>query len=197
MNNEDSMEDPVIEEPIVNKSDNEELSDVQEPEVKTLVDIMADSRASFVPKVDGRTISSKRNIAKARLAKAKKKADADRRLKELFDDSGSESFSGEGESDSDSEELMIPQKYNRKQQSKQQKEIDELKSMLFKMADKQKRDRRRRRRKDRPPQRDSHTPIINYTIAPPVQQVPIVPVKKSPKKSAFLTSMLKKKILDN
>jgi len=146
-------------------------------------------------KIDRRSITSKLNAIKAREGRARKRAEREQKMKELFGSSESEDSDTETES-SDSDELVVPSKWSRKKKTKEQREIAELKSMLFKLAEKQKKSRRRNRRnrRNRSPVK-AQTPVINYTIAPPIQPQPIE--KEEKKKSTFMDQLLKKRILEN
>ena len=147
-------------------------------------------------KIDRRSITSKLNAIKAREGRARKRAERAQKMKELFGSSESEDSNSDTESaSSDSDELVVPSKWSRKKKTKEQREIAELKSMLFKLAEKQKKSRRRNRRnrRERSPVKAQQTPVINYTIAPPIQPQPI---EKENKKSTFMDQLLKKRLLE-
>lgn len=153
-----------------------------------------ESPKKTLQKIDRRSITSKINAIKAREARARKRAEREQKMKELFGSSESEDSDTETES-SDSDELVVPSKWSRKKKTKEQREIAELKSMLFKLAEKQKKSRRRSRRRNHRSPVKAQTPVINYTIAPPIQPQPIE--KEEKKKSTFMDQLLKKRILEN
>lgn len=143
-------------------------------------------------KIDRRSITSKLNAHKARLAKLRKKREEEQRMLELFgsESDADESEQTETESESESEEEIIPKKYKKKRKTREQREIEELKNMLFKLAEKQKRQRKRRKKKKSPTSQQQQ-PIINYNIQPPKEETP-------PKKQIdpFMERLLRGKIIN-
>lgn len=168
----DEKENPIVKE---NISIDDYLKQNEEPKPK---------------KVDRRKTSSRLNIAKAREAKARKRAEQQARLKQLFGDSDSESGDTETGSDTESEEDTYINKYHKHKYkqlySQTRKELNEMKTLLFKMAEKNKRHRRKQRKSVRaltpdeaeksPEERDtrrdvSQQPIVNvYTTQPETKQ---------------------------
>ena len=188
----------------INKSDNEQPDNVQaiaeqpKPEQENV---------SKPKKKDGRSESSKRNLIKAREARHAKYKNKVNKYKELFGSDSEESESNdELFTSSDSDNSFIPTKYQKKKMSKQQKDINELKDIVFKLAEKQKKYREKKSKyknkltyfKNNEDLKDKYIspqPIVNYNIQPPPQPEPKEP-KKEQYESPFLKS-LRNKILDN
>ena len=109
-------------------------------------------------KIDRRKISSRLNIEKARQAKAKKRAEQQARLKQLFGDSDSESGDTETGSDTESEEETYLSKYHKHKYkqlySQTRKELNEMKTLIYKLAEKNKK-ARRKQRKNRKKEKES------------------------------------------
>jgi hypothetical protein len=185
----DTSQNTVIEDDNINNSitpTNEETA--KEVNITHAISNDLTTRKNKELKKDRRSITSKLNAQKAREARLRKKQEQEKRLEELFGNSDSETDS---DSDSDSEdEIIIPKKYRKK--TREQREIEELKEMIFKLAEKQKRSKRRKKRRKKatpPPQQ----PIINYNIQPPKQEEK--PKEKKPQ-NPFMANLLKHKIID-
>ena len=164
----DEKENPIVKE---NISVKEYLEQNEEPKPK---------------KVDRRKTTSRLNIAKAREAKARKRAEQQARLKQLFGDSDSESGETETGSDTESEEENYLSKYHKHKYkqlySQTRKELNEMKTLLYKMAEKNKKARRKarsRRKKERTPSPEpepepepkQQAPVVNvYTTQPETKQ---------------------------
>ena len=74
-------------------------------------------------KVDGRTLSSKKNILLARAAKQRKYEEQQQRMKALFGED-SDTDSDASTEESSEEETIVPKKYKKK--SRERREIEEL-----------------------------------------------------------------------
>ncbi len=172
----------------------EPVLDTQPPQLEELAKIEPKPK-----KVDRRKTTSRLNIAKARQAKARKKAEQQARLKQLFGDSDSEDT--ETGSDTESEEETYINKYHKHKYqqlySQTRKELNEMRGLLFKMAEKNKKSRRKtrsRRKKERTPSPEPEpepqqqpAPIVNvYTTQPQ-------PIKQ-PDNNSLFTKMLKNRL---
>ena len=134
-------------------------------------------------KVDRRKTTSRLNIAKARQAKARKRAEQQARLKELFGDSDSESGDTETGSDTESEEENYLSKYHKHKYkqlySQTRKELNEMRTLIYNIAQKNKKARRKQRKnrkKERTPSpepepKQQQAPVVNvYTTQPETKQ---------------------------
>ena len=154
--------------------------DKQPAEIEKLIEIKPKP-----VKVDRRKTTSRLNIAKAREAKARKRAEQQARLKQLFGDSDSESGDTETGSDTESEEDTYINKYHKHKYkqlySQTRKELNEMKTLIFRMAEKNKRHRRKQRKnrkKERTPSpepepepKQQPAPVVNvYTTQPETKQ---------------------------
>lgn len=183
-------------------SDKEENNDIEQPTPnnssesdhydKTVLSIKdfekekpKEEKKQSPKKVDRRSITSKLNAKKARLAKQKKKEAQLQQMKELFGE-GSDSDGYESDSDSDSDEnpmLKSQQYFFKKQQSKTDRQIQELKDMIFKLAKSQKKLRKRRK-------------------SPPIQQQPVQPIiiqqpRQEERKKETSSNPLMQRLLEN
>jgi hypothetical protein len=142
-------------------------------------------------KVDRRKTSSRINIAKARQAKQRKAQERKRQLKELFG-SDSESTESASEESEDSDDNYTHRYHKYKYQShsrKQQREIDELRQLVFKLASK---DKKRRRKKKKEKKEDKPQPVIHYNIEAP--KFDKEEVKKPREMNSVFTNYIKNKI---
>lgn len=142
-------------------------------------------------KVDRRKTSSRINIAKAREAKRRKALEKKRQLKELFG-SDSESTESASEESDDSDDNYTHRYHKYKYQShsrKQQREIDELRQLVFKLASK---DKKRRRKKKKEKKDDKPQPVIHYNIEAPKFEKD--EVKKPSQMNSVFANYIKNKI---
>jgi len=180
--------------------------DKQPAEIEKLIEIKPKPK-----KVDRRKTTSRINIAKAREAKARKRAQQQERLKQLFGDSDSESGDTQTGSDTESEEDTYVNKYHRHKYkqlySQTRKELDDMKSLLFKMAEKNKRHRRKQRRKKKKSDRtltpdeeekspEERDPRRNVAQQPSIVNVYTTPTQETKQQggNSLFTQMLRNRL---
>jgi hypothetical protein len=201
----DNEQKEVIEQPILNKEPekiNEDLSQEiikeQGDEKPSKIEMKQNEILSEKKiKVDRRKITSKLNAQKAREAKLKKLKEQKEKLKQLFDSSSSsESETDDDTDDSASESDDDLRKYHQYKYksviNKQQKEINDLKSMIFRIAEKQKKNKlkrksKRKKNKTKSPQQQPQ-PINIYTTSQPID------IPKPEKKSSSFKDFLKERL---
>lgn len=146
------------------------------------------------PKVDGRSISSRRNLEKAREARWKQKYEEDQRIASFLaqnsdesEDSDSDDFEGSESSDESDEDIMEEPSYNKaekqayKKESKRRlDEIAEMQALLMEMVMKEK----KKSKKHRQPVIHVHNDI----------QKP--PTPKASRKNSILIDTLRRNLRD-
>jgi hypothetical protein len=200
MTDKENQENIIIEEDIIVNEKTDENQEVQSlpttseiPEKSKKVEELNIICSEKPKKKDRRAETSRQNIVKAREAKRKKYLEQQTRMRELFSSSSdSDSDSDTSDSESSDDDIYKNSKAFIKRESKQQKEINELKNLLFKLAKKQKKYRKKKKRSPKPQQGQAQ-PVIHYNIAPPPQPIKEEPPKK--KQSIFMQS-LRNKIID-
>jgi len=195
----------------VDKLQNEEKDITNNYDKMTIDDFMKQNEEPKPKKVDRRKTTSRINIAKAREAKARKRAQQQERLKQLFGDSDSESGDTQTGSDTESEEDTYVNKYHRHKYkqlySQTRKELDDMKSLLFKMAEKNKRHRRKQRRKKKKSDRtltpdeeekspEERDPRRNVAQQPSIVNVYTTPTQETKQQggNSLFTQMLRNRL---
>ena len=173
-----------IEPPTPNNTSESDGYDKTEISFKDFEDeIPKEEGKKSIKKVDRRSITSKLNAQKARQAKLRKKQEQEKQMNELFGE-GSDSDEYESNSESDENPMLKSQQYFfKKQQSKTDRQLQELRDMIFKLAKSQKKLRRRRK-------------------SPPVQQQPVQPIiiqqsKPEERKKETSSNPLMQRLLEN
>ena len=169
--------------------------DKQPAEIEKLIEIKPKPK-----KVDRRKTTSRINIAKAREAKARKKRQQQQRLKELFGDSDSESGDTQSGSDTESEDEGYVNKYHRHKYkqlySQTRKELDDMKTLLYKMAQKNKKARRKARSKRKKERTPSPEPEPETKQQPSIVNVYTTPTQETKQQggNSLFTQMLRNRL---